>query len=165
MQKILEELWGSRGEVQKSSGNYWFLEEGCCVKSIVLERARLTAVTQCSVVCEATALAKRSGGQRSRQRNAADRSVVSSFVWWYFARTPLRHVSKQTSKQANKQTSKQANKQTNERTNEQTNKPHTTHSMRHQQRHKNQTGVAVLSVPLCVVDPRSRGALCPKFSG
>ena len=30
---------------------------------IVHERARLTAVVQCSGVCEATALAKRSGGQ------------------------------------------------------------------------------------------------------
>ena len=41
----------------------WFSEEGCCVKDFVHERARLLAVVQCSGVCEATALAQRSGGQ------------------------------------------------------------------------------------------------------
>ena len=52
-----------RGRVPKSSVNYGFSEEGCYVKDIVHERARLSAVVQCSGVCEATALAQRSGGQ------------------------------------------------------------------------------------------------------
>ena len=61
--KIIEELWVFRGRVPKSSVNYGFSEEGCCVKNIVHERARLSAVVQCSGVREATALAQRSGGQ------------------------------------------------------------------------------------------------------
>ena len=56
---ILEELWGFRGEVQTSSDNNGFSEECCCVMDNVHERARLTAVVQCSGVCEATALAKK----------------------------------------------------------------------------------------------------------
>ena len=42
--KIIEELWDFRGRVPKSSVNYGFSEEGCCVKNIVHERARLSAV-------------------------------------------------------------------------------------------------------------------------
>ena len=61
--KILEELFVFRGRVPKSSVNYGFSEEACCVKDIVHERPRLSAVVQCSGVCEATALAQRSGGQ------------------------------------------------------------------------------------------------------
>ena len=61
--KILEKLLVFRGRVPKSSVNYGFSEEGCCVKDIVHERPRLSAVVQCSGVCEATALAQRSGGQ------------------------------------------------------------------------------------------------------
>ena len=38
-------------------------EDGCGMVDIVHETARLTAVDPCSGVCEATALAKRSGGQ------------------------------------------------------------------------------------------------------
>ena len=48
--------------MQKFSDNYGL--EGCCEMDIVHERERLTAVVQCSGVCEATALAKRSGGQQ-----------------------------------------------------------------------------------------------------
>ena len=46
--KFFEELWVFRGRVPKSSVNYGFSEEGCCVKDIVHERARLLAVVQCS---------------------------------------------------------------------------------------------------------------------
>ena len=56
-------IMGFRGRVPKSSVTYGFIEEGCCVKDLVHERARLSAVVQCSGVCEATALAQRSGGQ------------------------------------------------------------------------------------------------------
>ena len=49
--KILEELKGSRGEVQTSSENCGFPEKIWCVKEIVHERARLTAVW--FSVCEA----------------------------------------------------------------------------------------------------------------
>ena len=54
---------------------------------------------------EATALANKSGGQYSRQRNAADRSVVSSASPFYSTRTH-RHVSMKTTK-TNKQTNKE----------------------------------------------------------
>ena len=48
-------------------------EEGCCVMDIVHERAWLTAVVQCSGVCEATALAKRSAGKQcANVRNLLD---------------------------------------------------------------------------------------------
>ena len=50
-----------------------FSQEYCCVMDIVHERARLSAVVQCSGVCEATALAKRSGGhQCAYVRNVLD---------------------------------------------------------------------------------------------
>ena len=55
-------------------------------------RTSCTAVAQCSGVCEAIALATRSGGQSSQQRSAVDRCVVGAVVLWYFSCTPLRLV-------------------------------------------------------------------------
>ena len=101
--KILEKVWRSRGEVQTSSENCGLSEEGCCVEDIVHGRARLTAVVQCSGVCEATTLARRSGGRQSRQRNAADRSVVSSVVWWYCASASRVKVTSKNKQTNNKQ--------------------------------------------------------------
>ena len=88
-----------RGRVPKSSANYGFLRRAAAVKDTAHERARLSAVVQCS-------------------GDAADRSVGSSVVWWFFARTH-----RVTCKEGNK--NKKQKQKTNKPTHKQTNKPTT----------------------------------------
>ena len=97
------------------------------MKDILHESARLSAVVQCWGVCEATALAQRSGGQQSRQLDAADRSVVSSRSPWLLHAHAPRHVSKKTTKtktktaeQPNSRTAEQPNSRTAEQPNNRT---------------------------------------------
>ena len=88
-----------RASVPESSVDYGFLRRAAAVKDTAHERTRLSAVVQCS-------------------GDAADSSVVSSVVWWFFVRT--HRVTCKEGNKNKKQTNKQTHKQTNKPTNQQT---------------------------------------------